>query len=203
MRVQPVGLLRVDEQTRVGIAQFQAALTHGHPTALAAADLTAATISFLVAGCEPRDLPGELRGYAQGQRATYHAAWLGSLWHRPGVKTDERFIRRGWDEVLGALDRLDRELERPDGGADPCIATGAGWVAQEAPATALLCFVQHADDPVAVIRRAAVTSGDSDSIACLAGAFAGAYHGLDAWPAGWVERIEYRDRLKALAKAWD
>jgi ADP-ribosylglycohydrolase len=36
MRVVPVGLLvKTDAPTRAGIAQLQAALTHGHPTALA------------------------------------------------------------------------------------------------------------------------------------------------------------------------
>jgi ADP-ribosylglycohydrolase len=56
---------------------------------------------------------------------------------------------------------------------------------------------------VAVVRRAAVTSGDSDTIGAIAGAFAGARHGLAAWPADWVSRIEYRDRLLALGAAWE
>ncbi|MEU7480242.1 ADP-ribosylglycohydrolase family protein [Lentzea sp. NPDC042327] len=47
--------------------------------------------------------------------------------------------------------------------------------------------------------RGARTSGDSDSIAALAGAFAGAAHGLAAWPQEWVERIEYADQLAALS----
>src|SRR5690348_126588 len=56
MRVAPVGLLPggkqgMPESTRAAIAQFQAAMTHGHPTALAAADLTAQAIAALVAGC--------------------------------------------------------------------------------------------------------------------------------------------------------
>jgi ADP-ribosylglycohydrolase len=57
------------------------------------------------------------------------------------------------------------------------------------------------DDPQAVVRRAACSSGDSDSIAALAGAFAGAHHGIGAWPDEWVRDIEYRDRLMALADA--
>jgi ADP-ribosylglycohydrolase len=57
------------------------------------------------------------------------------------------------------------------------------------------------NDPVAVLNRAAVTSGDSDSIACLAGSFVGAYLGIDAWPQGWQERIEYRSRLQVLVLA--
>ncbi len=59
------------------------------------------------------------------------------------------------------------------------------------------------DNPVAAIRRAAVTVGDSDSIACLAGAFAGAHLGIAAWPERWGNRIEYRDRLATLESAWD
>lgn len=76
-------------------------------------------------------------------------------------------------------------------------------MAEEALATGLLCFLLFPDDPLAVIRRAVVSSGDSDSIACLVGASAGAYHGLDAWPKGWAERIEYRDRLTRLGEAWN
>ena len=54
-----------------------------------------------------------------------------------------------------------------------------------------------------ILRRAAVTRGDSDSIACLTGAFAGASHGLSVWPADWIAQIEYRERLASLSEAWD
>jgi ADP-ribosylglycohydrolase len=204
MRVAPVGLLPVGadgvtDETRAAIAQFQAALTHGHPTALAASDLTARAIADLAAGGDPGGLPGRLRDYAERQRAVYHADWLGTLWQRPGVGSPEAFIARGWDECLAALDRLDAALAAPDRGGDPCLLTGEGWIAEEAFATGLLCFLLHHADPVAAIRRAAVTAGDSDSIACLAGAFAGASHGLAAWPAAWVARIEYRERLAFVA----
>lgn len=91
----------------------------------------------------------------------------------------------------------------PDPETDPCTATGAGWIAEEALATALYCFLLFPDDPPAAVRRAAYSSGDSDSIAALAGAFAGAHHGAGAWPAPWVDAIEYRERLLALGAAWD
>ncbi len=208
MRVAPVGLLPAGRQgipasTRAAIAQFQAAMTHGHPTALAAADLTALAITALVTGCTPAQLPSHLRAYAQEQRTTYHADWLGSLWQRAGVSSPEEFIARGWDECLEVLDRLDRALQQADRVSDPCFATGAGWIAEEALATGLLCFLLYPDDPQAAIRRAAVSSGDSDSIACLTGAFAGAYHGFAAWPKEWVKRIEYAGRLAMLGSCWD
>ena len=204
MRVAPVGLLTdADEVTRAGIAQFQAALTHGHPTALAASDLTAYAVTKLMQGEDPVTLPARLRGYAQRQRRVYHEDWLGSLWERPGATSPDAFIERGWDECLEVLDRLDAALLHPDRAADPCLATGGGWIAEEAFATGLLCFLLYPDNPIAALRRATVTSGDSDSIACLTGAFAGAYHGLAAWPVDWIARIEYRDRLKALGDFWD
>jgi ADP-ribosylglycohydrolase len=200
MRVAPVGLLlRVPAETRAALAQFQAALTHGHPTGLAASDLTAWTVSDLASGGDPRTLPQRLRGYAGSQREVYHGDWLGPLWERPLVATPQEFIARGWDECLGALTVLETALAQGDRQTDPCLMTGAGWVAEEAWATGLLCFLLYPNDPVAAVRHAAVSSGDSDSIACLAGAFAGACHGRVAWPEEWMRRIEYRERLTALA----
>lgn len=208
MRVAPVGLLGFGadpeaQKQRAAIAQFQAALTHGHATGLAAADLTAAAIADLLAGGDPADLPQRLRAYALSQRTIYHADWLGPLWQRVGLASPQEFIARGWDECLEVLNRLDAALRAPDFATDPCLQTGAGWVAEEAFATGLLCFLLYPDDPVAAIQRAAVTSGDSDSIACLAGAFAGAHHGLSAWPAAWLEQIEYRDTLAHFGQVWD
>ena len=188
---------------RAAIAQFQAALTHGHPAALAASDLTAVAIAFLIAGVTPGELPKTLREYARSQREVYHGNWLGTLWQQPGMDSPEQFIARGWDECLGSLDALDAALADGNRDADPCLITGEGWIAEEALATGLLCFLLFPGDPVAVIRRAVVSSGDSDSIACLSGAFAGSYNGMDAWPADWAERIEYRERLTALGAAWD
>lgn len=203
MRVAPVGVLStVDAKTRAAIAQFQAAMTHGHPTGLAAADLTAAAIADLIAGGDPSKLPVRLREYALSQRTVWHADWLDPL-QKYWISGSESLISQGWDECLGILDRLDAALAHPDRDIDPCRMTGGGWIAEEAFGTGLLCFLLYPDDPPAAIRRAAVTSGDSDSIACLTGAFAGAYHGLAAWPQDWIERIEYHDELATMGAAWD
>jgi len=42
---------------------------------------------------------------------------------------------------------------------------------------------------------AANTNGDSDSIACIAGAISGEYLGVKAIPKDWIERIENKDYL--------
>jgi len=211
MRVTPVGLLPgIDEDTMAGLAQFQAALTHGHPTGLAAAELTAYAVRLLARGeAGLADLPAALRERCGSQRHVYRADWLGDLWQLQGATTAllienaEHFIELGWDECLAVLDRLDAALARPDRDTDPCQATGRGWVAEEALATALHCALLYPDDPVSALARAATTDGDSDSIACLTGAFHGAAHGMDAWPAGWATRIEHSAELAALGAHWD
>lgn len=204
MRVAPLGLIPgLDEQQRSGAAQLQSALTHGHPTALAASDLTAHTVRLLALGTRPVELLPALREYAHASRGRYRADWLGDLAEHAQDPDRASFATRGWDECLAVLERLEAALRSPDPEADPCAATGAGWIAEEAFATGLYCFLLLPDDPPAVVRRAAYSSGDSDSIAALAGAFAGAHHGAEAWPREWVRDIEYRDRLLALGAAWD
>ncbi|MFI2433975.1 ADP-ribosylglycohydrolase family protein [Streptomyces sp. NPDC018693] len=204
MRVAPIGLAPgLSDDQRAGAAQLQSGLTHGHPTALAASDLTAHAVRLLAQGADPAGLVGLLRSYALENRSRYHHTWLGDLWTRGEDPTPERFIARGWDECLGVLDRLEEALRDPSPETDPCLATGEGWIAEEAMATGLLCFLLFVDEPVTALRRAACTAGDSDSIACLAGAFAGAYAGADAWPREWADRIEYGSELVTFGALWD
>ncbi|MER6302627.1 ADP-ribosylglycohydrolase family protein [Kitasatospora sp. NPDC001539] len=204
MRVAPIGLIReLDARQLSGAAQLQSALTHGHPTALAAGDLTAYAVRKLAEGAPPAGLPAALRAYALANRERYDEFWLGDLaahWHGGSPQSA---MARGWDDCLTVLDRLEAALAAPDPEADPCLATGEGWVAEEAFGTGLLCFLLLPDDPVAAVRRAAYSSGDSDSLACLTGAFAGAHHGESAWPEEWVDRIEYRDELLEFGALWD
>ncbi|WP_078992468.1 ADP-ribosylglycohydrolase family protein [Streptomyces sp. MMG1121] len=204
MRVAPIGLApALSGEQRAGAAQLQSALTHGHPTALAASDLTAHAVHLLAQGTDPAALIGHLRAYAHDHRTFYDHTWLGDLWTRSQDPGAEQFIARGWDECLAVLDRLQEAVRTVSPEADPCLATGEGWIAEEAFATGLLCFLLFPDEPVTALRRAACTAGDSDSIACLTGAFAGAWLGADAWPADWAGRIEYRGDLLALGTLWD
>ncbi|TCB95604.1 ADP-ribosylglycohydrolase family protein [Micromonospora zingiberis] len=203
MRVTPVGLLDVDLDTLAGLAQLQAGLTHGHPTGLAASELTAYAVWLLRAGTPLPELPGLLTERVNEQRRVYRTEWLGDLWQRADATTPEAYVAVGWDECGRALRRLDAALSAPDDGGDPGRLTGEGWAAEEALATALYCAVRHADDPVGALARGARTAGDSDSIAALAGAFVGAAQGMAAWPAEWVERIEYADQLAALSAGLD
>lgn len=204
MRVAPLGLVSgLSDEQRAGAAQLQSALTHGHPTALAASDLTAHAVRLLAQGAEPTGLIGLLRSYALENRGRYRERWLGDLWRRAGDPSPGQFIARGWDECLEVLERLRHAVRTVSPETDPCLATGEGWIAEEALATGLLCFLLFVDEPVTALRRAACTAGDSDSIACLTGAFAGACLGAEAWPTEWADRVEYRTDLLTLGALWD
>jgi ADP-ribosylglycohydrolase len=204
MRVTPVALIPgLSAEQRAGIAQLQAALTHGHPTALAASDLTAHATWLLAHGCALDDLLPRLRAYAQESRHTYHADWLGDLSTKAGAPDPSAYIALGWDECLRALDTAAVALRAKDQERDPSEAVGAGWVAEEALATALYCFLVVDGDARGAVMRASHSSGDSDSIAALAGAFAGARHGTWYWPPEWREALEYKGRISRLAAVWD
>jgi hypothetical protein len=134
MRVTPIGLLDVDLDTLAGLAQLQAGLTHGHPTGLAASELTAYAVRLLRDGAMLAEVPGLLTERAHQQRLVYRSDWLGDLWQRPGVASPEEFVARGWDECLAVLDRLTTTLAGPDDGGDPCWHTGeGGWPRRRSP----------------------------------------------------------------------
>jgi ADP-ribosylglycohydrolase len=168
-----------------------------------ASELTAFAVRWSADGLAPGELLAALRERCDAQRRVYREDWLGSLWERAGATSPAAFIALGWDETAAALDRVASALAAGRHDGDPCLATGAGWIAEEALATALYCYLVSPGEPVAVLGRGAASSGDSDSIACLAGAFAGAALGMAAWPVGWAERIQYGDRLARLAAAWE
>lgn len=203
MRVQPVGLLTDKHgftvKKRSQLAQLQAAITHAHPTAIAASDLTAHAIHLLTVGAAPDELLARLQTHVENQRQAYHRVVLNDLWERVGDASERTYITRGWNEVEGALKNVLKAMENPQPEDDPCTRTGDGWKAEEALATALHAFLLYPDDPVMAVRRAAATRGDSDSLACITGALAGASHGAEAWPQDWRQRIEYKHRLQAIA----
>ncbi|WP_432986998.1 ADP-ribosylglycohydrolase family protein [Dactylosporangium sp. CA-233914] len=204
MRVAPMGLAPgLTDDERAGSAQLQAALTHGHPTGLAASELTALAIRWLLDGLPIAELPAALRARCSSQRTLYRSDWLGDeLWRRSDAPSPEAFIAQGWDECEEVLTGLEEAVHRIGPNADPCAAGGAGWVAEEALATAVYCLLLFPDSPVDALSRAAASSGDSDSIASLTGAFAGAAHNEPAWPTDWYERIEYGPHLARLTAAW-
>ena len=200
MRVNPVGLLKFKDksitESQIGQwAQFQSAITHGHAVALAASELTALTTIKIINGVDPNYLVEELIAHCDSQASIYHIDYLGSVWERPGINTPEDYINRGWKDCKEILLKVKEAIKLQDRVSDPCDFTGEGWIAEEAFATALVCFLLYPDDAVETLIRAVNTRGDSDSIACLAGGFAGAKNGIDSFPETWRNRLELKYKI--------
>ncbi|MBK5223310.1 MAG: ADP-ribosylglycohydrolase family protein [Acidimicrobiia bacterium] len=86
--------------------------------------------------------------------------------------------------------------------ADPQVVagtTGTGISALEAVPAAIASHTQNPDSFTDTIAFAISLGGDTDSIAAMAGALAGACHGYGAIPHAWIDRVEGCERLLQLA----
>jgi ADP-ribosylglycohydrolase len=191
MRAAPIGLYfarDVDAMVRVSAAQ--SSLTHRHPTGIASSVAAAAPVAFVL---REKKLDGVV-----------------AFTRRCVEMLDPRFLvavgcpeplaeQIGNREMLAALDELEGALDKE--ADDVCSLLGGAWIGEEAVATALWCVLKAGGDFRAAVLRGANSSGDSDSIACIAGSIAGALVGALGIPPAWVERVEKSRELDGLATA--
>lgn len=192
MRVAPLGLLysRQPDHLR-SFSRASAIITHGHPAALVSAEVTAFCVGWAVQGISPTEYLDRISVLKRTSCESWHEA-LGEVWFRS--HPDPRsYLEEGWRQLLLALERIPIALEQKP--ADLCKVMGGGWVAEEALACALTCVLDNPADYAAIVRRGANSSGDSDSIASIAGAIAGAFLGVESIPKDWRKRVESRQQL--------
>lgn len=72
-------------------------------------------------------------------------------------------------------------------------------VSETVPA-ALSLFLQHRDNLPQAVMAAAMAGGDTDALASLVGALAGAYLGVEAIPEAWLDGLQNRDRVDHAAQ---
>ncbi|MCQ4163001.1 ADP-ribosylglycohydrolase family protein [Roseomonas sp. GC11] len=175
MRVAPVGLfapgMRGNDDV-FGLAVDAAALTHGHPSGYLSAGYLAVTVSALLRGCP---LPEAL-----------------------DIADAQLRRREGHQEVAEAVAAARALAACGDPTPEQIENLGDGWVAEEALAIAVCCALA-APDFEGGVRLAVNHSGDSDSTAAITGNLLGALLGEKAIPAHWLERLELRDEIGALA----
>ena len=179
MRVLPFALLKFKKSsiTEAQIqkwSQLQSAIPRGHPTALAASELTVITTIKILEGVKSDNLINELTEHCQNPKDEYYEDMLGDLWQRPGILNLTEYINRGWTECIEILEKVKEALTINLQNIDPCDLTGEGWITEEAYATALLCFLKKPNDTKQTLIQSVNTKGDSASIAYIAGSFAGA-----------------------------
>lgn len=137
--------------------------------------------------------PAGVEGAVVQAVAAHHA--LGDGFSVEGLLADlDRLVET--DEFRSKLEVLGRALERDD---DDYTRLHLGnWVAaHNSVLTAVNCFLLSEDFAESII-RAIRLGGDTDTVAAMAGALAGARFGIDSVPAGW-RGIEGYERMIELA----
>lgn len=175
MRVAPVGLLPgLGFGSVAALARRSAAVTHAHMLGQdgAVAQAVAVALAARSTPGEPIDVDRMVAVLASQVRASEFRAALGQV------------------AALVRLQATPVQVEQVVG-AD---ATALGSV----PA-ALTAFLRYPDDPQEVIRFAICVGGDTDTIASMAGALAGARCAEQALPVAWLNRLDLASRVWSAA----
>lgn len=173
MRVAPIGLLPLPRSGIADLARRSAAVTHAHPLGTQGAELQAGAVALAY----PTD-PGE------------------PLDRDDFLTRLSRLAPRG--EYAERIERV-RGLPAAPSAADVVAQTGNDITALSAVPAAIAAFVLHPDVPADTVRFAISMGGDTDTIATMAGAVAGARCGESALLAGWLQRLEDPDGWRRVA----
>jgi ADP-ribosylglycohydrolase len=178
MRVAPVGLFGRTFDASYGVDRvFEdgcmcAGLTHGHPSGY----LTAGVLAVVIfEALHDKALPDALN-----TARTLLAA------------------ERGHEETLAALDKA---IELSGSGKPHHIAIrqlGEGWVAEEALAISVYCALVAENFEQGIV-LAVNHDGDSDSTGAITGNILGAMQGMGVIPPRWLEPLELREVIEAVA----
>lgn len=188
MRSAPYGLYFWNsEDDAIEIAARHSRMTHGAPLALAASAALASGIYWALRDAHPMTIAFRMVDAAA----------------RYDVTTARMLV-----DVQNLAKSVMCEEITPAAATERVLDRYRGWAGHEAIASALFCFLMATLDSEAgavdgvfaeTIRLGANSPGDSDSIACIAGALAGAWVGIGGIPERFVKVIERRDELFQVA----
>lgn len=173
MRVAPVSLHAFPNIGRTAeTARLAATITHTHPEGLDGAAAQAVAISVVLGSEGPISATELISTLVEHVGTSVFHSKLRHIEHAIGA--------RPLDELADVL--------------------GTGIAARSSVPTALACFLTHQDSFAAAVTAAIGLGGDTDTIAAMAGALAGAMHGYAAVPPTW-KAVEGGDELVELADA--
>ena len=168
MRVAPVGLRQYDNPSRlVATVRASSIPTHVHPLAIQGATWQAIAVAHALIDA---DAETQIRAL---QNAT------------------EQFRGLNWDTepYEKALNAMTKGLEDNTSPLVVSKITGVGVAAHEAVPAAIYCELLNRDSYKRTLEEAIYLGGDTDTIACMAGAISGARHGASAIPSEWLDIV--------------
>ncbi len=170
MRVAPIGLLFPDQNLRE-MAYRSSSLTHTHPLGKEGAAVQAFSVA-LASNSERLDSEDFL---CEVRTFAEEEAYE--------------------NKIRSAIELLDEENSRA-----VVDKLGNTVEAFNSVPTAIYCFARNVNDFRKALLYAVGLGGDTDTIGAMTGAIAGAYHGAEAIPREWKDKLEKRDYIKSLAQ---
>jgi poly(ADP-ribose) glycohydrolase ARH3 len=185
MRVGPIGLAYYgDLQTAASVAMESSRPTHSHSLAYQGAILQSISVAAATAATE-----FDPDAFLMPLRA--------ALMRFSGLMQDT-------SAFSGSLDAIQLGLERRASCQEMSCVLGTGVAAHEAMPMALYCFLRHPDSYARVVHEAVFLGGDTDTIACMAGAISGAFLGATMIPGTWLEAVrEEKYTITAIQRVAD
>lgn len=184
MRSMAYGLWLDDPGEASQWAAEHAVMTHNTPMAQASAAAVAAIVAALRKGVSPA-----------------RAVQVGTLMAAKYDSATGAMLVEAHSEALKVrVDSADPErlVEPREITRQIILDKWRGWSGHEAVAAAAFCFLAYPTFEEAVL-AAVNSSGDSDSLGAITGAFAGAYQGATGINLDWIDKIEKTDELQDLA----
>jgi len=180
MRIAPVGLIASsrDLDALVALTVEACLATHNTSVAIAGAAAVGAAVSAGIGGAgvvEASEIA--LRAAERGARCGY---WVAAA----SVAS-----RMSWAMSMMRRDAIEASLD------DVYSLVGTSLATQESVPAAFALLSLFPEDPWRACTAAASLGGDTDTIAAMVGAIAGACHGIQGWATDAVERVRSVNHL--------
>jgi ADP-ribosylglycohydrolase len=180
MRIAPVGLIisANDLDALVDLVVEASRVTHHTGVAIAGAAAVAAAVSAGIDGASVAE--ATMLGIRAAEMGQLRGQWVA------GAAVARRIA---W--AVGLVDTNDHDRSV----SDVVELVGTSMATQESVPAAFAVLALHPYDPWLACLTAASLGGDSDTIAAMAGAIAGACRGMDAWPRDAVQTVRETNDL--------
>lgn len=200
MRVPWLGLLSISKNRLAHLAWLSGEVTHGHVEANPAAVLAALTVCELLNNESSRAWDAEQ--FLAWAIKTSDSLARFELWMN--VAKDPREAERGFELLSQRLRHARTKLQHYSSDLHDDLARiyGRGAIAPDAYINALVVTAME-NSYEAGVRRLVYSSGDSDTIAAIGGAFLGARYGYESFNPQWIDKLEgdYARELESV-HAW-
>jgi len=171
MRAGIIGFVyQNDPEKLVKVAQISSRITHSHPIAETASIAGAYAVKLALDGMEPGEMFEPLLEVTQGISQEFTQALESSY--------NTAYSDIGDEEGLKKL--------------------GQGWYADETFALAYFCILRYPNDYKKAVQTAVNITGDSDSVASVAGSILGARLGIESIPVSWIEALKEKEKLEEM-----